>query len=137
MINIKSIESNIQKASGKALFNIFWNLNRKCWSVRYKSKVIHHLDQIIKITNPKFHVSELGRQRVLKEKTKNIHAWVKADNFEVFDRHSMSKEDHASRFDEIYYAPFILSCFINRRTKVKIEKADSIILFHKCVYFNN
>jgi hypothetical protein len=51
-----------------------------CWSVKslegdHKGKVIAHVDNII-VANPTFKVSEAGRQRVFKEKRKNVHAGV-------------------------------------------------------------
>ena len=69
----------------KASFNIYWNLNRSCWSVRLRGKVIDHVDKIMVIKNCVFHVSEAGRQRVLREKRKNVHGWIKADNYEIID----------------------------------------------------
>lgn len=56
---------------------IYRNLHKKCWSVRCKKtrKVIAHLDAFV-LYNCVFKVSESGRQRVLKEKKKNVHAGI-------------------------------------------------------------
>ena len=56
---------------------IYRNLHKKCWSVKdWKTKlVIAHLDELI-LSDCEFKVSEAGRQRVLKEKKKNVHAGV-------------------------------------------------------------
>jgi hypothetical protein len=56
---------------------VYWNLHKKCWSVRDQKtrKVIQHLDQIA-LTDCHFKVSEAGRQRVIRERRKNVHAGV-------------------------------------------------------------
>src|SRR4029077_1803055 len=47
------------------------------YSIRDKKtrRVVGHASSIF-ITDAKFHVNENGRQRVLTEKRKNVHAWV-------------------------------------------------------------
>ena len=56
---------------------LYWNLHRKCWSVRsmVTGLVIGHMDSatLIDVT---FKVSEAGRQRVLREHVKNVHAYA-------------------------------------------------------------
>lgn len=56
---------------------VYYNLHKKCWSVRDKKSnlVILHTDYVL-LDGVKFKVSEAGRQRVLKEKQKNVHAGV-------------------------------------------------------------
>lgn len=56
---------------------VYRNLHKDCWSVRDKKtrRVIAHCDSVI-LKDAKFKVSEKGRQRVIKEKRKNVHAFV-------------------------------------------------------------
>lgn len=56
---------------------VYFNLHKKCYSVRDKKSrlVIAHLDSIA-LKDVVFKVSEKGRQRVLKEKRKNVHAVI-------------------------------------------------------------
>lgn len=59
---------------------VYWNLNKDCWSVKAlsgtrKGKVIYHAEQV-RVSNPVGKVSEAGRQRVLREKRKNVHAGI-------------------------------------------------------------
>ena len=51
------------------------NLHKKCWSVRHKRKVVSHEAHVF-LVHAKFHVSQAGRERVVREKRKNVHAWV-------------------------------------------------------------
>ena len=59
---------------------VYWNLHKKCFSVmslekEKKGLVVAHVNEL-NLDNPVFKVSEKGRQRVLKEKKKNVHAFV-------------------------------------------------------------
>ena len=56
----------------------YYNIHKKCFSVKYKGKVIKHLKQFYGI-GCEFIVSEKGRQRVLKDKRKSVHAYVACD----------------------------------------------------------
>lgn len=57
---------------------VYYNLNKKCLSVQYKGKVIQHTTSIY-LENVKFIVRPAGRAKVLKEKRKNVHAFVEGD----------------------------------------------------------
>lgn len=54
---------------------IYFNLHKKCLSVQHKGKVIAYLDEI-QLKDAQFKVSEAGRQRVLEQGRKNVHAYV-------------------------------------------------------------
>ena len=61
---------------------VYFNLHKKLWSVKciepkdpMYGKVIAHKEKVT-LLNAKPKVSEAGRQRVLKEKRKNVHAGV-------------------------------------------------------------
>jgi len=57
---------------------VYYNLRKKCFSVKAlegtnKGRVVKHASSVI-LTNVTFKVSEAGRQRVLRDKQKNVHA---------------------------------------------------------------
>ena len=59
---------------------VYFNLHRKCFSVKAlegvnKGRVIKHAF-FVALEDVTFKVSEAGRQRVLKEQRKNVHAGV-------------------------------------------------------------
>ena len=58
---------------------VYWNLTRGVWSVQARVKgnwrVIGHASRV-NVRDAKFVVSEAGRQRVLREGRKNVHAFV-------------------------------------------------------------
>lgn len=56
------------------------NLHRNCWSVKalegkFKGRVVYYA-QDLTLWHGEFKVSEAGRQRVLRENKKNVHAGV-------------------------------------------------------------
>ena len=58
---------------------VYFNLHKKLLSVQAKVngnwKVIRHVNEIM-LSDVKFRVYEAGRQRVLNEKRKNVHAFI-------------------------------------------------------------
>jgi len=62
------------------VIEFYWNLHKRTFSVRDPKtrKVIGHQDEIT-MKSPSFRVSEAGRQRVLREKAKNVHAVVRGE----------------------------------------------------------
>jgi len=54
---------------------VYRNLNRKIWSVKYRGLVIAHTPTAF-MWDVEFKVNEAGRQRVLKEGVKNVHAYA-------------------------------------------------------------
>lgn len=59
---------------------VYWNLHKNCWSVKAlegenKGRVIYHA-QNVTLSDCTFRVSKAGRERVLREKRKNVHAGV-------------------------------------------------------------
>lgn len=76
---LKAEESEIAKNPlaehhGKKV-KVYFNLHKKLYSIQHEGKVIAHAKHVA-VDNPTFKVSEAGRQRVLKEGQKNVHAFV-------------------------------------------------------------
>lgn len=61
---------------------VYFNLHKQMLSVQHKVngvwKVVRHTDNI-SLQNVIFKVSEAGRQRVLREKRKNVHAYIEGE----------------------------------------------------------
>lgn len=60
-----------------ANFYVYRNLRTKGFSVRYRGKVIDRVQEAV-LLGVKFVVNEKGRQRVIAEKAKNVHAFAVA-----------------------------------------------------------
>lgn len=75
----------------------------------------------------KFFVSEKSRQRVLKEKRRNVHAWV------VGRFSGTSLPD--TRMQIAYYNPYQTPCFVNLATNETVSSAVRVICHDKYAYY--
>ena len=82
---------------------VYRNLHKKCYSVQYNRKVVSHEDNLFLIF-PKFKVSQAGRDRVLREKRKNVHAFV--------DGTVQVWKDMTDAVDKAAYNPYRWSSFV-------------------------
>ena len=62
---------------------VYRNLNQKCWSIKYRGLVIAHTPTAF-MWDVEFRVNEAGRQRVLREGVKNVHAYVVCELDDIF-----------------------------------------------------
>ena len=94
-----------------AQYYIYFNLHKKCFSVKYKGRVIHHLDNFL-ATGVTFKVSEKGRQKVIEQKRKNVHAYIVCDILYSFDKnHNI---DYLNELDRIKYNPYKYASFVDQ-----------------------
>ena len=91
-----------------------WRVNKE----RYSNRII--------VDKPTFEVSEAGRQRVLKEKVKNVHAFVVG--FEI------DREIDKSNLIEATYNPYQYSSFVIKATGEPIESAKLALLENKKIF---
>ena len=54
---------------------VYRNLHKNCWSVRQEGIIVAHTDKIT-LKDARFLVSPAGRNKVIKEQRKNVHAGV-------------------------------------------------------------
>ena len=80
-----------------------------------------HVD-MIRMENVRFHVSESGRQRVLAEKKKNVHAFVEGD--------VVNRIGSAGDLVNVSYNPYKSAKFILDSGK-PIEQASAVLIIHK------
>lgn len=57
---------------------VYWNLHKQCFSVKHRGAVVAHATRIL-AKRAEFRVSETGRQRVLAQGRKNVHAYIVCD----------------------------------------------------------
>ena len=121
---IKIMTNNIGKR-----VEVYWNLHKKIWSVRHKGKVLGHNELVI-IGNPEFAVQPAGRERVLREKRKNVHAFVRGELLPspVCVSHPLFLP---AGWVEVTYNPYKYSTFVEKTTKKPIHNADKAILVEK------
>lgn len=100
---------------------IYKNLHNGLFSVMQNNLVVAHIESFI-LDNVIFKVNESGRQKVLKEKKKNVHAfvtgYVKAVNMESDTMNSC----HA----QVRYNPYLASTFFVGEEKTPITKTENL-----------
>jgi hypothetical protein len=110
---------------------VYFNLHRKCFSIKAleganKGRVIAHRDTVI-LTSCKLLVSEAGRQRVLREKRKNVHAgvsgtWIE-NGYEDKDFEQMSMF-----WDAVTYNPYKYSSFVIKASEKPVGLAQVVAM---------
>ena len=109
---------------------VYFNLHKKLFSVRdYKTgRVIDHTNHVA-IANPQFVVRQGGRKRVLRERKKNVHAFVRGyilpEDDEVCARNYFHTVWHGK---EVTYNPYKYESFVVKDSEQPIDKAKMAVL---------
>lgn len=138
---------------------VYYNLHTGLWSVKaldgdLKGKVVGHAERI-RLKNCEFRVSEAGRQRVLSERRKNVHAGVVGEvtctqwsdiryewNEEQYpglwdvdypedeERYQQwIREWEVDGVDMVTYNPYKYSTFVRKQSEEPIHASDNALLF--------
>jgi hypothetical protein len=105
----------------KAKYYLYRNLHKNMFSIKYKQKVIDRNNLQI-MSDVKFNVSQKGRERVLREKRKNVHATVSG-----FLVNKNEFNINLYNLIELYYNPYTTDYFIIKETKEYIYNAEYIL----------
>lgn len=106
---------------------VYFNLHKKVFSVKAlegdrKGRVVAHREYVM-LENVTFKVSEAGRQRVLAERRKNVHAGAVG---EWRDDVAVLKDDVA-----VTYNPYKYTTFVNKETEQPVYTARRAVLQNK------
>ena len=101
----------------------YYNLHKKCFSVRHAGRVWFHTN-VLTLRNCKFAVQPAGRAKVLNEKKKNVHAFVRGF-FVRGDDHTNHRMLHAA---QAMYNPYYFSTFVDVDTGDAVYEADMVYL---------
>lgn len=115
---------------------VYYNLHKSLWSIKalegaQKGKVIEHAEQVILFDAvPK--VSEAGRQRVLKEQSKNVHAGITG---KLFATNNKVFESSDTLFKEITYNPYKFCSFVYKDDNdIPYKGSNVVYMANKRVY---
>lgn len=104
---------------------VYFNLHKKVFSVRRCStgRVIMHSDHV-HIRNPEFVVRKAGRERVLREGKKNVHAFVRGEitHFDDFN------PDYDTDFSLVMYNPYKYETFVDVQDVLPVRTAKRALL---------
>tara|TARA_Y100000034_G_C6819001_1_gene368670 strand:- start:503 stop:883 length:381 start_codon:yes stop_codon:yes gene_type:complete len=109
---------------------IYYNLHKKCFSVRDRKtrRVIAHTDSI-SLLKATFHVSEKGRDRVRREKRKNVHAFVRG----TYKKLGWSTN---SQWFKVKYNPYEYDRFYSEDLNNYVDEAYCVHLDNKTILAN-
>lgn len=113
------------------IVQVYWNLHKNCWSVRNKKtgRIVKHLSNVV-LRNCRFVVHEAGRQRVIRERRKNVHAFVEG----VLSRPAPQE----SPWVPVKYNPYRYDSFvIPGRKPLPIHAADRAVLWESGTVWAN
>lgn len=103
---------------------VYRNLHTGTWSVRQCSTglVIDHPTTVL-ISDAKFVVQPSGRDRVLREKVKNVHAFVRG----VITQEATPR-DSVLLLEQVTYNPYKMDSFMIKSNEEKIFYSDYVVL---------
>ena len=105
---------------------VYKNLNRDCYSVRQDGIVRFHTHTIC-LKNVEYKVSEAGRQRVLRERCKHVHAVVKGT---IVHSRELWYEKLPFAADFVTYNPYKNDSFYVVGDGEKIKKSQYADLYN-------
>ena len=116
---------------------VYRNLHKNCWSVRDNKtgRVLRHVDEI-HLLDADLVVRPAGREKVLREKRKNVHAFAKGEVTAWIPRlpegwHLNKDEYEAHDITQIVYNPYLYDSFVYVDSKEPIFRAERIYLTKK------
>lgn len=119
---------------------VYFNLHKKVWSVKAlegpnKGRVIAHRDRVV-LVGCTYKVSQAGRQRVLKEQRKNVHAGVVGYwQQDMVDQSLDIVEAVALKdYTPVTYNPYKYDSFVNKNNENPVSSSLGAYLAHKKVY---
>lgn len=103
---------------------VYKNLHKALYSIKQKGVVVAHAERLC-LGEVEFIVNEKLRQKVLRDKQKNVHAYLKG----FYETSGMGT--CATRNDlsvAVYYNPYITKKFINKNYNTELKGAKFAIL---------
>ena len=112
-------QTNMHELYGKRV-RIYFNLHKKVWSIKdKKTNLVLGWTDKIRLIDCEFKVYESGRQRVLKERKKNVHAYVDG---------TVSNNFYISRFTHVAakftYNPYKYDSFVVKDMVYKFKHTE-------------
>jgi hypothetical protein len=110
---------------------VYYNLHKGCFSLKalegeHKGRVVYHASAAI-LDGCTFKVSEAGRQRVIKEQKKNVHAGIVGRIYTVLPV-GTGGQVVLTGGDRVSYNPYKYSSFITADNEQPIAAADRVYL---------
>ena len=105
---------------------VYRNLHRGGYSIQQNGVIVAHASRVV-LGAVRCVVSEAGRQRVLKERVKNVHAFL--------DGTLMRHDPLFLTRGILTYNPYRYATFVDKQTEQPVEGCTYAILDDKAVYY--
>jgi len=125
MKTLKQLDPRYKIDESRKVF-IYKNLHKDCWSIKQDGLVKAHTTDL-SLFDCSFRVNAKGREKVLKERRKNVHAGISGyiDNFHGVDPAEISRV--------VTYNPYKYDSFVDKTTKEPIYYSQFSKLSHNQV----
>lgn len=115
---------------------VYYNLHKKTWSIKAleganKNKVMAHA-RYVELSDVTPKVSKAGRQRVMKEGCKNVHAGL-VGNLKLHTD-SINVDLNLSNRKQVTYNPYLYESFVYLEDKSPFHHSNDAILVDRKVY---
>ena len=105
----------------------YWNLHKNCVSFkRGSSGRVSHANSIV-LQDVDFHVLRRGREKVIKERKKNVHSFVRGTPVQ-FDPLS-------DNWKQAYYNPYVTETWQDKETGNELNSASFAFIKDKQVWY--
>ena len=109
---------------------VYYNLHKNIFSVRHRGRVIAWGNRVT-IENPEYVVREKGRQKVLEEGRKNVHAFVRGTLSDINNFKFGKIQQRLSEPREVTYNPYKYDSFVYGSTYQPVKKSKWARLIKK------
>lgn len=128
--NKEEYQRLVSMLNPKKLVSVYKNLHTGLWSIQQSGRVVCHCNYIV-LRDVKFTVRPAGRAKVLKDKQKNIHAFVKGY---IVDRPSSVDQENKENWINVSYNPYKFDYFYDQCSWLPVRRAKYADM---CVHANS
>lgn len=106
--------------------DVYFNLHKRKFSIRLRStgRVVAHARHVEFANGAAFVVSEAGRQRVLRERKKNVHAFIRGTLTAYSD--DVQQDLPPFPYGPVSYNPYRGDTFYSKATGHPVEVSDHV-----------
>jgi hypothetical protein len=113
---------------------VYRNLHNGLMSVREAHGLVLTHEDVVFVRDASFVVQPAGRERVLREKRKNVHAFVRGD-LAGFSAGSLTGFDDYTSWKQATYNPYKCSTFVDKTTGEPLHSANKVVVTTRGVFF--
>ena len=107
---------------------VYYNLHKQTFSVQKHGIVVFHADYL-KLRDVEFRVRVGGKEKVRKEKSKNVHAFV-IGVLEDFCEYPCEEMPEEPVGEIITYNPYLYDSFVYKKTKEPLYNANEVVMIN-------